>query len=170
MAVMEALSRLPRHRGGWVGTGAVADAAGMTVDEAAARLRAASKRGHAKEAMDRLERRGCDAADYQLEGEEVERFCVVDLGRDWRMIVAFPDPDEVAVVLVGRHIERRPAIDIYRQLYASLGIELPTVGQRKGHPPCCPTGEAPVDRNLVDQFIARERELRRATRRRRRSR
>jgi hypothetical protein len=45
VAVLQALSRLPGHRGGWVGTGAVADAAGMTVDVAAARLRAASKRG-----------------------------------------------------------------------------------------------------------------------------
>jgi hypothetical protein len=45
VAVLEVLSRLRGHRGGWVDTGAVADAAGMTVDVAAARLRAASKRG-----------------------------------------------------------------------------------------------------------------------------
>ena len=32
--------------------------------------------------MDRLERRGCEAADYHLEGDAVERLCVVDLGRD----------------------------------------------------------------------------------------
>jgi hypothetical protein len=66
--------------------------------------------------MDRLERRGCKAADYHLEGDEVERFCVVNLGRDWRMIVAFPEGDEVAVILVGRHIERRPEVDVYRSL------------------------------------------------------
>lgn len=126
-------------------------------------------RKRAKQAMDQLERRGCEAANYRLKGDEVERFCVVDLGRDWRMIVAFPEPDEVAIILLGRHIERRPSIDVYFQLYASLGIELPTAGQRRGHPPCCPTGEAPVDRNLVDQFIARRQQLRRGTRRRRRS-
>jgi hypothetical protein len=122
-------------------------------------------RRNAKEAMDRLERHGCEAADYRLEGDEIERFCVVDLGRDWRMIVAFPERDEVAVILIGRHIERRSAIDVYLRLYESLGIELPTISQRKGHPPCCPTGEAPVDRALVDRFIARERELRRRRRR-----
>jgi len=77
------------------------------------------------------------------------------------MIVAFPQGAEVAVVLVGRHIERRPEINVYRRLYEMLGIELPTVAQRVGHPPCCPTGEAPVDRDLVDRVIARERELRR---------
>jgi hypothetical protein len=118
--------------------------------------------------MDRLERRGCEAADYRLEGDEVERFCVVDLGRDWRIIVAFPEHEEVAVILVGRHIERRPEVDVYRRLYESLGIGLPTITQRKGHPPCCPTAEAPVDRDVVDRFIARERELRRRTRGRRR--
>lgn len=79
-------------------------------------------RTNAKDAMDRLERLGCRAADYHLEGDEVERFCVV------------------------------------------VGIDLPAIGERKGHPPCCATGEPPVDRALVDRFIARERELRRAAR------
>src|SRR4051812_38096423 len=78
-------------------------------------------RANAKDAMDRLERLGCEAADYRLEGDEVERFCVVDLRRDWRMIIAFPEADEVAVILVGRHIERRAAIDVYRRLYENLG-------------------------------------------------
>jgi hypothetical protein len=127
-------------------------------------------RKNAKKAMDRLERRGCEAADYHLEGDEVERFCVVDLGRDWRMIVAFPERDEVAVILVGRHIEKRPLVDVYRRLYDSLGIELPTITQRKGHPPCCPTGEPPVDRDLVDRFIAHGRQLHRRGRGRQRRR
>jgi hypothetical protein len=72
-------------------------------------------RENAKEAMDRLERPACEAADHHLEGAEVERFCVVNLGRDWRMIVAFPERDEVAVILVGRHIEKRPQVDVYRR-------------------------------------------------------
>jgi hypothetical protein len=118
-------------------------------------------RERARRAMDDLERSGCEAADYRLEGEEVKRLCVIGLGRDWRMIVAFPAEDEVAVILVGRHIERRPAIDVYRQLYHNVGIELPTVTERRGHPPCCPEGQPAVDRELVDRFIARERELRR---------
>jgi hypothetical protein len=111
--------------------------------------------------MDELERQGCEAADYRLEGDEVEHFCVLDLGRDWRMIVAFPGPDEVAIVLVGRHIEKRPQVDVYRRLYESLGIKLPTITHRRGHPPCCPEGEPPVDRESVDSLIARQREFRR---------
>jgi hypothetical protein len=47
------------------------------------------------------------------------------------MIVAFPESDEVAVILVGRHIERRPETDVYRRLYDSLGIDLPTITQRQ---------------------------------------
>jgi hypothetical protein len=39
-------------------------------------------RENAKKAMDRPERRGCEAADYHLEADAVERLCVVDLGRD----------------------------------------------------------------------------------------
>jgi hypothetical protein len=86
------------------------------------------------------------------------------------MIVAFPESDEVAVILVGRHIERRPETDVYLRLYDSLGIDLPTITQRQGHPPCCPTGEPPVDRDLVHSFIAGTQQLRRRTRRRQRRR
>jgi hypothetical protein len=114
--------------------------------------------------MDDLERRGCEAADYRLEGDEVERFCVLDLGRDWRMVVAFPATNEVAVILIARHIDRRPEIDVYRRLYDAVGIDLPTIEERKGHPPCCPGGDPPIDRDLVDLFIAREKELQRTHR------
>ena len=70
-------------------------------------------------------------------------------------------------MLIGRHIERRPEVDVYRRLYDNLGIELPTAVERKGHPPCCETGTPTVDRDLVDRFIERERELRREERGRR---
>ena len=125
-------------------------------------------RENARRAMDNLERSGCRAAHYRLEGDEVERFCVLDLGRDWSMIVAFPEAKEVAVILVGRHIDKRPAIDVYRQLYRSIGIDFPTIEERLGHPPCCPDGKPPVDRELVDDFIARAEQLRRERARRRR--
>jgi hypothetical protein len=116
-------------------------------------------RRRAKEAMDALEDRGCEAADWRLDGPEVERCCVVNLGRDWRMNVAFPSLTDVVVLLVARHIDRRPEIDVYRQLYTSIGIELPTAVDRVGHPPCCPTGEPPLDADSVDRFIHRTKEL-----------
>ena len=125
-------------------------------------------RANAKRAMDDLERRGCEAAHYRLEGEEVDRFCVLPLGGNWRMIVAFPASTEVAIVLVGQHLENSSQLDVYQRLYRNLGIELPTVKQRKNHPPCCPARErAPVDPDLVNNFIAREKDLRREDRGRR---
>lgn len=127
-------------------------------------------RRRAKQAMDDLERRGCEAAHWRLEGDEVERICVIDLGRDWRMLVAFPSPTEVVVLLVGRHLDRRPAIDVYRRLFDGIGIGLPTAVERQGHPPCCPTGDPPIDRAVVDRLLARAKELRRAGRGRRRGR
>lgn len=45
VAALEELLRSPERPGGWVGTGAVADAIGVTVGVAAARLRAAHRRG-----------------------------------------------------------------------------------------------------------------------------
>jgi hypothetical protein len=125
-------------------------------------------RANAKKAMDDLERRGCKAADWRLEGDEVENFCVINLGRDWRMIIAFPESHVVAVLLIGRHLDRRPEVDVYRRLYDNLGIEMPTATERQGHPPCCETDQGPVDRDSVDRFIERERDLRRAERGRRR--
>ena len=82
-------------------------------------------RKNAKKAMDRLERRGWEAADYHLEGDEVERFCVVDLGRDWRMIVAFPERDEVAVILVGGSLRR----------YLATRVAAPVSGGAAGRAP-----------------------------------
>lgn len=45
LAAIESLSGHQVHAGGWVATGAVADAVGAEVVETAARLRGASKRG-----------------------------------------------------------------------------------------------------------------------------
>jgi hypothetical protein len=45
LAALEMLSWRDSEGGGWVGTGAVADALGCGVREAAARLRAANRRG-----------------------------------------------------------------------------------------------------------------------------
>jgi hypothetical protein len=68
-----------------------------------------------------LARDGCAAADYRLSGELADRFCSLHLMRDWRMIVGFPAPKEVAVLLIGRHIHGSQR-DIYGRFYSSLGI------------------------------------------------
>jgi hypothetical protein len=94
-------------------------------------------RRRAKDAMDNLERRGCAAADWRLEG--------------WRS-------SGIASLTSG----------VYRRLYASIGIDQPTAAERVGHPPCCPTGEPPVDPEVLERFVERTRELRRESRGRRR--
>jgi hypothetical protein len=45
VAALEGLTRSPQHPSGWVATGVVADAIGVTVGVAAARLRVAARRG-----------------------------------------------------------------------------------------------------------------------------
>jgi hypothetical protein len=101
---------------------------------------------------DALARDGCAAADYRLSGESADRFCSLHLMRDWRMIVGFPAPRQVAVVLVGRHI-RGSRRDVYGRFYKGLGIAVPGVERKK--PPCCgETGVAPVDADAVRRIAA----------------
>jgi len=88
-----------------------------------------------------LARDGCAAADYRLSGALADRFCSLHLMRDWRMIVGFPAPKEVAVLLIGRHIHGSQR-DVYTRFYSSLGITVPSAQRKK--PPCCEeTGTAP---------------------------
>jgi len=99
---------------------------------------------------DTLARDGCAAADYRLSGELADRFCSLHLMRDWRMIVGFPTPGEVAVLLVGRHIHGSQR-DVYGRFYSGLGISIPNVRRKK--PPCCEeTGIAPVDAEAVQRI------------------
>jgi hypothetical protein len=101
---------------------------------------------------DALARDGCAAADYRLSGELADRFCSLHLMRDWRMIVGFPAPGEVAVLLVGRHI-RGSQHDVYGRFYSGLGISVPSMQRKK--PPCCEeTGIAPVDAETVQRIAA----------------
>lgn len=115
-------------------------------------------------AEDELSRRGCDAADYRLTGDFVDRICVVRLSYDYRLLVCFPAAEEVVVLLVGRHV-KSPRLDVYMRLYAALGLEPPTGERTK--PPCCDGEEPPVDEELVDKFIEGMKALRREDRGRR---
>jgi len=109
-----------------------------------------------------LEQAGCAAADYRLTGEVLERICVIKLPYDYRMLIAFPSEQEVAVLLVGRHV-RSPTLDIYTRLYQALGLEAPTSERTK--PPCCEEqDEPPVDDALVDRFRDGVKRLRRERR------
>lgn len=97
-----------------------------------------------------LARHGCKAANYRLSGHPVDHLCVVTLGRDFRMIIGFPAPGEVAVLLIGRHVNS-PSTNVYERLYRLLGAENP--GEPRNKPPCCEDGNSTVDQHLVD-FLA----------------
>jgi hypothetical protein len=100
-----------------------------------------------------LERRGCGAADYRLAGskDDLGHICAIHLLRDWRMLVGFPAPDEVCVLVIGRHV--RGPHSIYRRLYLLLEIDEPFEERRK--PPCCESDQEPTtDAELVDRLIA----------------
>jgi plasmid maintenance system killer protein len=102
---------------------------------------------------------GCAAADYRLAGtdSDVGRICVVHLSRDWRLILGFPADNEVAVLLIGRHL--RGARSIYDRLYRLLGVNEPP--DERSKPPCCEDGVSPVDRDLVQRVVDNAKRLRR---------
>jgi hypothetical protein len=120
----------------------------------------------AKQARRALERSGCAAAHYRLSGANVEHICVLKLRDNWRMLVFFPSPEEVAILLVGPHERENPELDAYRRLYALLGVDVPDDEHRR--PPCCEKGEAPIDPDLLERITDRARELARSQRRLRR--
>lgn len=98
----------------------------------------------------RLADEGCRAADYALSGPPPwPHLCAAHFDI-WRVIVAFPTDDEVAIVKIARH---DPASDPYREIAEDLGIPLSTEPRKK--PPCCePDGTPPVDPELVDNVQA----------------
>jgi hypothetical protein len=106
-----------------------------------------------------LERRGCAAADYRLAGADSDmgRVCVNHLSRDWRLILGFPADDEVAVLLIGRHL--RGARSVYARLYRLLGVDAPSEERKK--PPCCTDDQPPVDAALVQRIVTNAKRLRR---------
>lgn len=100
--------------------------------------------------VERLGREGCRAAGYALSGEPPwPHLCAVHFD-GWRVIVAFPAADEVAIVKVAPHDQ---ANDPYREIADELRVPVSTDERTK--PPCCdPQGEPPVDAAVVEQLDA----------------
>jgi hypothetical protein len=118
-----------------------------------------------KQARAELQRIGCRAAHYRLSGAGVEHLCVLRLRDNFRMVLLFPAENEAAVLLVGPHERENPGLDVYRQLYEALGVEVPDDEHRR--PACCEDGQPPVDPELLERLIDRTKEL---TQQRRRAR
>jgi mRNA-degrading endonuclease RelE of RelBE toxin-antitoxin system len=125
-------------------------------------------RGKARKSFDaavlRLASEGCRAGDYRLTGDVLEHICSVHLYGRHRLLVCFPDDQQVVVLLVGEHTSGDPEVDGYRSLYQLLDLPEPTAKRTK--PPCCDEGgHAPVDPELLDRFSADARSLLRTRRR-----
>jgi hypothetical protein len=78
-----------------------------------------------------------------------------------RVIVAFESAKVAYVVLVGRHDDQHPPLDVYRQLYMLAEHEPPAQAGR-GKPPCCDaqSGEPPVNVDLLESLLTRLRRFR----------
>lgn len=100
--------------------------------------------------LEHLAREGCRATDYALSGPPPwPRLCAVHFD-SWRVIVAFPTDDEVAIVKIAPH---DPARDPYREIAEDLGIPASTEPRTK--PPCCePDGAPPVGPEVVENVQA----------------
>lgn len=101
-----------------------------------------------------LARRGCAAGDYRLTGTGVDRLCCTHLkriGGNWRVIFGFPSADEIAMVSIGRHDDRKGR-DVYADLYGAIGLPAAPKGRRT-KPPCCDEeGEGAVDISFFDEL------------------
>jgi hypothetical protein len=126
-------------------------------------------RTHARafgEFLDDLAVRGCKALGYRLSGPTpVDHICVKHLRDSLRVVVAFEGQQRAWILLVGRHDDQDPVLNVYAQLYQLLGVEPPdSAGRDK--PPCCDqsTDLPPVLGAAVTELVDRAANVRRTRR------
>lgn len=129
----------------------------------------AGMRGQARKAYDRflddLSATGCAALGYRLTGPEpLPRLCVKHLRGTDRVVVAFAD-DGAWVVLVGKHDNSDPGLNVYTSLYTLAGVR-PEDQHTRTKPPCCDDGEPPMmSEDEVQSLVDRAKALRKEGRR-----
>ena len=126
-------------------------------------------RTHARafgEFLDDLAARGCQALGYRLSGPApVDHMCVKHLRDSLRVVVAFGGQQRAWILLVGRHDDQDPVLNVYAELYRLLGVEPPdNAGRDK--PPCCEesTDLPPVLGAAVTELVDRAAKVRRTRR------
>jgi hypothetical protein len=101
-----------------------------------------------------LAARGCGAGDYRLTGTGVDHLCCTHLRRvtgNWRVIFGFSAKDEIAILRIGRH-DQRKGRNVYEDMYGALGLPAPPKGRRQ-KPPCCgDEGEGEIDLSFFDEL------------------
>jgi hypothetical protein len=118
------------------------------------------------EFLDDLAARGCQALGYRLSGPApVDHLCVKHLRNSLRVVVAFEGRQRAWILLVGRHDDQDPVLNVYAELYRLLGVEPPdSAGRDK--PPCCDesTDLPPVLGAAVTELVDRAAKVRRTRR------
>jgi hypothetical protein len=118
------------------------------------------------EFLDDLAARGCRALGYRLSGPApVDHLCVKHLRDSLRVVVAFEGQQRAWILLVGRHDDQDPVLNVYAELYRLLGVEPPdSAGRDK--PPCCDenTDLPPVLGAAVTELVDRAAKVRRTRR------
>lgn len=98
-----------------------------------------------------LQKHGCAAADYRLSGAGAwPRFCVINLGSGYKLVLAFQDEHTVVLAHLDRHDQRT---DPYAWLEEAFGLP-----DRSGHGGgqgnrvgcCADDGSPPVDQDLAE--------------------
>jgi hypothetical protein len=116
--------------------------------------------------LDDLAARGCKALGYRLSGPApVDHLCVKHLRDSLRVVVAFEGQQRAWILLVGRHDDQDPVLNVYAELYRLLGVEPPdSAGRDK--PPCCEesTDLPPVLGAAVTELVDRAAKVRRTRR------
>jgi hypothetical protein len=115
-----------------------------------------------------LGRQGCAALAYRLSGQTpIDHVCVKHLRADLRVTVVFESIDVAWILLVGRHVDDDPTLDVYAELYRVLGQE-PEADAGRTKPPCSDEVEKlpPVLGDLADAILASATQVRRTRRRR----
>ena len=126
-------------------------------------------RTHARafgEFLDDLAARGCQALGYRLSGPApVDHLCVKHLRDSLRVVAAFEGQQRAWILLVGRHDDKDPVLNVYAELYRLLGVEPPDSAEQD-KPPCCDesTELPPVLGAAVTEFVDRAAKVRRTRR------
>jgi hypothetical protein len=73
-----------------------------------------------------LAARGCKALGYRLSGPTpVDHMCVKHLRDSFRVVVAFEGRHRAWILLIGRHDDQDPVLNVYAELYRLLGAKPP---------------------------------------------
>lgn len=98
-----------------------------------------------KDAVRALREAGCAAAHYRLSGPTPwPHYCVIRLARGWRLVMTFPYPDEVELVLLHQHTNARDPAAVLVEAFGLPPVEDLSVWRDERDPMCCePDGTAP---------------------------